>query len=296
MRFQSVFKLIIFCAAMFFLGAGFSKKPPAPIPVVTPTPPPSSNNGASSDLLDARTQVEDVALNSACKRATFAEKGPPPSGYMRGVALSYARALCNPNAGEVIVAKRPLAGAVYDALTHYGVNPKDADERLQYTYALIIGSGARESDWRWFCGRDTLAKESDRKECVSGSGSTCEAGIHQTSYNSRSADPSLPLLFAHYRKSKAGCFSEEYKGGRKGDAANLKNWGSDPNAVEFQRLQKECPGFATEYHAVMLRVRRGHYGPINTKKALLKNECVQMFKEVKAVIDRRGCQGVTDWQ
>ncbi|AEG42336.1 hypothetical protein BdPhPhi1402_gp39 [Bdellovibrio phage phi1402] len=293
---RPIIKLTIFCLAVILIAAGFSKRPPAPASPPPAEAVPPSNKVPPAGSLDARSEIEDVALNSSCKRAKFDEKGSPPQGYMRGVALSYARAVCNPNAGEVIVASKPLGSSSSDALAWYGLRPADAAERLQFTYALTIGSAARESDWRWFVGRDTLAKESDRRECASGSGKTCEAGIHQTSYNSRSADPSLPLLFAHYRTSKAGCFSTEYKGASKGDAANLKNWGSDPNAVEFQRLQKECPGFAVEGHAVMLRVSRSHYGPINRKKALFKKECVQMFKDVKKVIDRVGCDGVKDWE
>ena len=262
------------------------KAPPVQTPVANPAPKPAPPQLA----LDLDTTVEDLALNSACKRAVFAEKGSPPQGYMRGLALSYKRALCKPDRGEVIVASQALGDASKDALAHYGLRPKDAAERLQYVYARVIGSGARESDWRWCVGRDTVAKESDRKICVEGDGSTCEAGIHQTSYNSRSASPVLPLLFEHYKGSSDGCYSTEYKGTTTCSAANLKNWGTSAQAVEFQRLQKHCPGFATEYHAVMLRLRRSHYGPINTKKALLKNECVQLFKDIKAVVDSRGCE------
>lgn len=283
---RPIYKLIIFCASIILLAAAFSKKPHVePMP-----PPPPKQAETSPNSLDLETQVEDLALNSACKRAMFDDKGPPPQGYIRGVSLSYARAVCNPNDTQVITAQKPLGAANVDALAHYGLNPKDAVERLQYVYSLAIGSGARESDWRWYVGRDTLAKESDRKECVEGSGSTCEAGIYQTSYNSRTSHAVLPLLFAKYRSSTHGCYAEAYKGNSRGNESNLKNWGSDANAREFQRLQKHCPGFATEYHAVMLRVRRSHYGPINKKKALIKKECVQMFKDIKTLVDHNNCK------
>jgi hypothetical protein len=60
--------------------------------------------------------------------------------------------------------------------------------------------------------------------------------------------------------------------------------------VGFQQLAKECPAFAVEYAAVLLRNRRRHFGPINEKKAELKSDADALFRQVEAYL---GANGVT---
>lgn len=229
----------------------------------------------SLDSEKLKAQIESIALSSDCAKSAHDNQGKPPQGYMRGIALSYARALCNQGSEAFKIASQSLGDASKDALAHYGAQPKDATERLQMLYSLMIGSAARESSWRWCVGKDPGASNTTAE--------TCETGLYQTSYNSRSASPVLPKLYEQFKASKRGCFSTEYKGATTCSADNMKNWGSG-EGVEFQRLTKDCPGFATEYHAVMLRVNRKHYGPINTKKALLKPVCTAMFEKVRQAV------------
>jgi hypothetical protein len=69
-------------------------------------------------------------------------------------------------------------------------------------------------------------------------------------------------------------------------AANWQNWGTGDGAM-FQQLEKECPGFAAEYAAVMLRVQGGslgHYGPLRTKAAEILPECDAMLQGVQAIV------------
>ncbi len=242
--------------------------------ILPPEPVALPEKAASTPSQASRSIVTDLALASECAKTAHDVQGTPPPGFMRGIALTYARAACNPTADWVKVASQPVGtDAKKDALAHYGLATGPA--RLESTFALVLGSAARESSWRWCVGKDPGASNDDAE--------TCEAGLYQTSYNSRSASPVLPALFARYRAADSGCYAAEYKGKTTCSASNLKNYGSG-DGVEFQRLSKECPGFATEYHAVMVRVRRTHYGPINLKKSLIKPACVSMFSKIGEAI------------
>lgn len=236
---------------------------------------PASNNDASKGSLD---EITSIALNSECAKTAHDVQGKPPKSYLKGSALSFAKAVCHPEAETTVIASQALGEASKDALAHYGVKPATAQERLEVVYSLMLGSAARESSWRWCVGKDPGASNT--------SSETCEAGLYQTSWNSRSASPALPRLFQKFKADKSGCFATEYKGATTCSEANMKNWGTG-DGVEFQKLSKECPGFATEYHAIMLRVRRSHYGPINQKKSSIKPACTQMFKAIRAKIESK---------
>ena len=244
----------------------------APMPVlvqpapVIPVQVEASKGGASP------LEIEAIASASQCSKTSFADRGIPTKAFLKGIALSYARAVCHPEREAVKIASQPLGDASKDALAHYGL--KDGD-RLRSVYTLMVGSAGRESSWRWCVGRDASATNYTSE--------TCETGLYQTSYNSRSASPVLPKLYAEFKGSSAGCFAAQYKGTATCSESNLKNWGTG-EGVEFQRLSKQCPGFATEYHAVMLRTGRKHYGPINTKKAEFKTACGEMFKQVSNLL------------
>lgn len=238
-----------------------------------------SKNDVSKASLD---EITAIALNSECAKTAHDVQGKPPKSYLKGSALSFARAVCNPGEETNIIAAQAVGDASKDALAHYGLEPGTADERLELVYSLMLGSAARESSWRWCVGKDPGASNT--------SAETCEAGLYQTSWNSRSASPALPRLFQKFKADKSGCFANEYKGATTCSDANMKNWGTG-DGVEFQKLSKECPGFATEYHAVMLRMRRSHYGPINQKKSSIKPACTQMFLNIRQLVssDPRLC-------
>jgi hypothetical protein len=244
-------------------------------PPVDPKPTPTPVVVVPVDAAAAQAKIMGMAVGSECDNTAHDVQGTPPTGFMKGIALTYARAVCHPEWEWVKVAAAPVGSdAQKDALAHYGLAP--GPDRLESTFALLIGSAARESSWRWCVGKDPGASNT--------SAETCEAGLYQTSYNSRSASSILPALFAQYRASSEGCFAKEYKGTTTCSADNMKNWGSG-DGVEFQRLTKECPGFATEYHAVMVRIRRTHYGPINIKKSQIKPACVSMFSSIRKAIE-----------
>lgn len=239
---------------------------PAPIKVEPAKPPETVSAPAD------QKEITALALASSCAKASFSGQGVPPSGYIRGISLTFARAVCHPERDGSKIASQPLGDAGKDALAHYGLTD---DDRLAAVYALMIGSAARESSWRWCVGKDAGASNT--------SAETCEAGLYQTSYNSRSASSALPKLFAEFRSNASGCFAAEYKGTSTCSDSNLKNWGTG-DGVEFQRLSKACPGFATEYASVMFRTSRKHYGPLNTQKAEFKPVCRDMFAKIRQAI------------
>lgn len=267
----------IYLTALFLFIGGCSSTPLASNEVEKIEVPEkqASNNDASKGSLD---EITSIALNSECAKTAHDNQGKPPKSYLKGSALSFAKAVCNPTDEVTLITSQAIGDASKDALAHYGVKPATAQERLEVIYSLMLGSAARESSWRWCVGKDPGASNT--------SSETCEAGLYQTSYNSRSASPALPRLFAKYKSDKSGCFATEYKGATKCTDANLKNWGTG-DGVEFQKLSKECQGFATEYHGIMLRTRRSHYGPINQKKSMIKQSCTKMFNQIRNKIQQK---------
>lgn len=238
---------------------------------VVPAPAPSLPSVQASPPGD----ILEIALNSDCAKAKYLDRGTPPKNYLKGIALSYARSVCNPNSEQFKIISQPLGDASKDALAHYGLNPKDENDRLDLVYSLMVGSAGRESSWRWCVGRDQSAFNVEAD--------TCEAGLYQTSFNSKSASPVLLKIFESYKASNKGCFADEYKGKTTCKENDLTNYGIG-EGVKFQELSKSCPGFATEYHAVMLRVRRSHYGPVNRKTSEIKPVCTDMFGKIRKAV------------
>ena len=95
--------------------------------------------------------------------------------------------------------------------------------------------------------------------------------------------------FAKYQATPPACFLDVFAQGITCSAADWKNWGTGADGLEFQKLEKECPAFAAEYAAVMIRVlggSLGHYGPLRTKAAEVRPECDAMFKQVQTVVEQ----------
>lgn len=176
---------------------------------------------------------------------------------------------------------------VYDAISWYnsnfaalGMKNGGGDlDTLRHVYTLLLGLGMRESSGEYCCGRDASATNT--------SSDSAEAGAWQTSYDSHGANAELPKLFALYKTSShPNCFLDTFKAGISCSASNLKNWGSG-EGYAFQALEKDCPAFAAEYAAIMLRVaggKVGHYGPIRQKAAEIKPECDAMLSKVQSLV------------
>ena len=246
---------------------------PAPAPPAPPAP------GGLQQILQA-------AENSAIATYDWPGRGVAPIGYIKGMAVTFARVYCKFKAGDAAaleMARADTGNASLDALTHYsaqfaqlGMNNAAAGaDTLRHLFVLMLGLGMRESSGKHCCGRDTTATNT--------TAGTAEAGLFQTSWNARSASPLMTPLFQQYAANPAG-FVEIFSEGVTCSPANWANFGTGTGR-DYQRLAKECPAFHTEFTAVALRNIRQHWGPINTRAAKLKSEADDLFHQVQGIVD-----------
>lgn len=245
--------------------------------------PAGPGNGGQTQPLD---QILQIAENSDIARYNWPGRGRAPLGYTKGMALVFARAYCKfkaGNAAAVEMARANTGDATRDVLAHYadifaalGMNNSVAGpDTLRHLFALLLGLGMRESSGNYCEGRDMSTDNTDAE--------TAEAGLFQTSYNARNANPLLPQLFQQYQANPAG-FLNIFKEGASCSPGDFVNHGSGPGK-EFQRLSKESPAFAAEFAAVALRNIRRHWGPINAQKAEVRPAADEMFRQVQAAVD-----------
>jgi hypothetical protein len=227
--------------------------------------------------------ILDLAAHSSCRSYPWKHgQGVAPIGYTKGVGLSYAKAYCEfkKNAsGPIQVIKRDLGKAKYDALAfyrpYYSIPVSTDRERLESVYALTLGLGMVESS-----GVTTAGAPYDSAN-PNPDAITAEAGLYQTSYDSIGSDPSLPELMTFYKSHPEMCLLTTFMVG-----VHRKMTGAigDGPGADFQQFTKQCPAFATEYAAVMLRVNKHHYGTINTHTAEYEKSCAAMFRQIESTV------------
>lgn len=218
--------------------------------------------------VDLEPVIRGVVRASKCAKYSFKNRGLPPASYLDFVVLGYHKEFC---------AKKPelpLGPASTDALAHYGLKPN-----LKNTYTLLIGLGMRESSGKSCTGRDASASNITAHEA--------EAGPFQSSFNSMIVgmikngktvyieDGGLREIFNRHK----GCSTHPCTG------SQATVYGKGEGAA-FQKLSKECPAFAVEYNARLIRLKRGHFGPINRREVEFKQECVDLLTQVEAL----GCE------
>ncbi len=292
------FKLAIICVSLLVatnLQAMGSKRPkpiPPRPPATSPKPIPTIPE-APDFVVDENApiieQITTLVSSSTCAGYSWKNRGRAPKGYMKGMALTYARSFCRYKSstaspsGLVKLFMTEAKTPAKDALAHYssiysnlsmnitsvGINP------LRSVYTLGIGLGMRESSGKYCEGRDMSASNT--------SSSTAEAGMFQTSYNSMGASVELSKLYAEYKSNPSKCHLGIFKEGVS-SCSNSSIAGSGEGAT-YQALNKSCPAFAAEYAMVMLRVLRAHYGPITRREAEVTTACNQMLQKVEDVID-----------
>jgi hypothetical protein len=230
--------------------------------------------------------ILQIAAASDIARYHWNNRGRAPVGYIKGMAVTYARVYCKLKAGDpaaLEMAKADSGDSTKDALTWYGQQFIDAGmsnttsgiDTLRHLFVLMIGLGMRESSGRYCEGRDRSTSNT--------SANTAEAGLFQMSYNAHTASPLLPQLIAAYSNSTD--FVEIFREGVACKDADWENYGTG-DGREFQRLCKACPAFAAEFAAVGLRNIRKHWGPINTRAAEVRRECDAMLLDVQNAVDK----------
>lgn len=227
---------------------------PVPVPVVVPAP--------VADL----SSLTSLAEKSSCAAYKWKDRGTAPLGYIKGMALAYAREVCFPSKAV----NAPLGASDKDVLVHYGLKAEAVN-----VYAIMMGSGMRESSGKYCEGRDMSANNV--------TSSSCEAGMFQTSFNSKVSSPELLDIFEDFKNNKHNCL-DVFK--EKVTCRDMSNYGTG-DGLKFQQMAKDCPAFAVSYAAVTFRTLYKHYGPLIKRAAEYRSECVDMLTAIEIQVKAR---------
>lgn len=290
-------KILTLVCLLATLAACSSLPTPPPAPQPTPSAAPSPVATAAPGELSSK--IRAVAKASSCAKYDWRDRGQAHSGYIEGVALTYARTLCDKKLAAVIgraldQSKTEAERDFKDAMSWWNSDFEKAGmgaaPMLRKDFTLLIGLGMRESSGEYCCGRDMNADFD--------SADSAEAGLFQTSWGASDALPEvLEPLFDKYRADQSGCLLDVFKQGISCSSANLKNWGSGDGA-EWQKTTKACPRFAVEYGAVLLRVLGGHHGEFGPlghyknkyrKEAEVNPDCGKMLGQVEELVSASTC-------
>lgn len=250
MRIKNIFEALICVLIAGIVFLTISLIPSCSTTTTTPAPTPSE-----SPISDSMIIPNIDVSQSACAQKVWKQRGRAPMGYYNQIAINYHKMFC---------AKVEMKGAATekrDAIVKYGLTPT-----LKSTYTLLIGLGLRESTGNYCAGRDTSASNTDAF--------TAEAGAFQSSYNSMAAHPTLKKVYEFYKSNPDQC--------NKQTTCNSKGYGDGEGAI-FQRLSKDCPQFAIEYNAILIRVLANHFGPLIRKEAEYAKECEEMLTQVEKI-------------
>lgn len=234
--------------------------------------------------------ISSLASGSSCATYSWKNRGRAPAGYIKGVALSFARSLCRVRANGSIPAAAPILSSVssqnqhQDALAHYqsvfsklGINTSVPGESpVNAIYALGMGLGMRESSGTYCEGWDVGAG-SQRTSAEA------EAGAFQVSYDSMAMSVELKKLYQEYRATPERCLLEVFKENVSCKARSILGTGA---GAVYQSFNKACPAFATEYAMTLLRLQRTHFGPINRHEAEVAPVCLSMLTAVQNIVDK----------
>ncbi len=235
-------------------------------------------------------KLKEIASTSSCAKTNWISRGRSPAGYMKGMAISYARSLCRVKALAPAVPAAALLRAPNsqnpkkDVLAHYqeilarvGLSALSAgDSPVHATYVIGLGLGMKESSGKYCEGWD-VAAGSDRNS------SEAEAGLFQTSYDSIVASTELKRLYDEYRANPKRCLLDVYKEGVTCKASSILGTGA---GAVYQDFVRKCPAFATEYAMTLTRILRAHFGPLNRQTAQVAPACDGMLNQVRQIINQ----------
>ena len=238
--------------------------------------------------VDPVDEIIGLARASPLMTYEWANRGRAPAGYIKGMAVAWARVYAkwksgNPAAVAMATAEKNAPST--DALSWYAAvfhdknmaNTSEGADTLRHLFVLLTGLGMRESSGRYCEGRD--------RSTTNTSSTTAEAGLFQMSWNAADFDPLMRIVRDEYTERTD--LIEVFKEGVVAKTSDLENFGKG-EGLDFQRLAKTCPAFAVEFAALGLRIGRKHWGPITNKKAEVHPDCDALFRAVQELVDARG--------
>jgi hypothetical protein len=262
---------------------------------------PAATQAPPAPAADGLAALRSIASKSQCAAHKWAfGRGRAPASYIEGVALVFARAVCQPNRADVAVVSAPTDTSPHsdDALAVYQAefaaahmrNDAPGGDTLRHAYTLLIGLGMMESSGKFCEGRDV-------SQCFT-TADSAEAGLFQTSFGARKFSSVLPDMFQRYSADQNGCLLPIFKGTIACKVVKSHNpkcptdtnevAGTGPGA-DWQRLTRVCPAFATEYAAVVLRKHggpKGEFNPIRKRQAELRPECDNMLQLIQTHVQQ----------
>jgi len=250
-----------------------------------PLPPPAPPPGALT--AEQQSDVKNIAKTSKIAKFSWPDRGVAPTGYVEGMALSFAQDVVRLKANHPTVVEMAKArtNSDKDALNVYkdeyhqlGMwNEHSGIDTLRHLYVMMLSSGMLESSGEHCCGRDQSASNV--------SSDTAEAGLFQTSYNAHSAsDPEFDDVMDEFMANHATCYLDDFAQGVSCSESDWECYGSG-RGFQFQQLCKNCPMFAVETHGLTLRNLCNHYGPCNRGEYVLKTDADSMFHDVQGYIE-----------
>jgi hypothetical protein len=231
--------------------------------------------------------IARIAAQSAIIRYSWQDRGVAPGGYIKGMALVYARVYLKLKAGDAAaldMAKANTGDANHDALAYYAdifdgagmSNSVSGAVTLRHLFVLLIGLGMRESGGRYCTGADIST--------VGVGAEQADAGLFGTAYSSTNASPLMTGVFKYYSANPPPKgFADVFGEGLICRAEDFQAIGTGVGE-QYQWLSKESPAFAAEFAAVGLRHGRTHWGPISTRAAQVVPECDAMLSQVQAFV------------
>ena len=188
-------------------------------------------------------QIVEMAEASEIQEYLWPDRGMTPPGYIPGMALSFAYAVQEFQAGDdaATIMAKAQGSPDKDALAYYeaefkklGMSNKTAGlDTLRHLFVMMIGLGPRESSARYVEGRDLSADnvQSD----------TCEASLFQTSWNIKAFSSAIEPLLDDFWGNPNG-FREQFKIDVYPTADNLNCYGSG-DGIKYQWLSRFAPLF-----------------------------------------------------
>jgi hypothetical protein len=236
-------------------------------------------------------QIIGMARSSDIARYEWDDRGFAPPSYIAGMAVAFATCVHKLFAYDPSVIDMASANshdADKDALAWYAdvfdnlgmSNERPGLVTLRHLFVLLLGLGMRESSGKYCEGRDQSAENTDSN--------TCEAGLFQQSWNSKSCSTDIERLFAQYSSGlgplpPVQCALPIFSYEISCSESSWQCYGSG-DGRGFQHLAKHCPQFAVEVAAIGLRHLRQHWGPINRQEVEVRPEADEMFSDVEAIV------------